>query len=113
MNYGVKTRTGDKVEGLIRTANELPTGYVTITEAEYNQGQSEFNKHPALIFDFGDRIFIQDSNESTQIDEVVIKQQQRAALRAMSIELDLKVRLGESTTQLQSEFDALKLTYQA
>lgn len=49
----------------------------------------------------------------TKIGEPTLKENQRAELKRMSIELDLMEKLEEDTTALQAEFDALETAYNA
>lgn len=111
MKYAVKHTRG-AVQGLIRFNDTLPSGFIEISEEVYNQGIAESLKHLALFFESGDQIFSSNTTLSAQIAASTEKAAQRAQLRIISIELDLKQRLGEPTEDLQAEFDDLKLLYE-
>lgn len=112
MQYLLKVVSG-AVQAIIELpdSESTPSGYITLTKAEYDLGVSSQNKDTFLLWDSENRTFSTDQslvNIKTAINTE--KSTVLAELRALSVDIDLYGKLGDSdkVTALQSEFDALK-----
>lgn len=113
MKYGIK-----HTAGAIEAISKFPTdvvaaGFTEITEAKYNEFIADFNSNPFCTYNDSINKIEKDAVTLSSEEALLTAKEMRLELLKMSNELDLKVRLGESTTTLQAEFDTLKTTYQS
>jgi hypothetical protein len=116
MKYLLKS-VDTKVKAIIalNDTQETPSGYITLTQPEYDLGLAAQKKDKLILWDSTARTF---STDQTTIDAALasgLKQIQLDELRALSSDIDLYTRLSESAkvSALQEDFDALKTAYQS
>lgn len=113
MKYGIK-HTAGVIEAISQFQDDVvPGAFTEITEAKYIAFVAKMKSNPFQTYDTGTDDLVQDIPALSAAQVAKQKNDLRDQLRALSIELDLQTRMGESTTATQASFDAKKAAYEA
>jgi hypothetical protein len=112
MKYGIKHDNG-KIIAITRFADDVVlAGFTEITKTKYDEFVGVLNDNPFSTYDTGANKVQGDSSKLSNAVSQQNKNKVRRELLLLSNELDLQTRMGEDTTDTQSEFDAKKLIYE-
>lgn len=116
--YGIKIASSEyesgrkKIEGIcVFKSGNLLSGFTEITEKNYldwTEGLTEFH-----YWDVAESTVAKDTEAEEETSEANLKTAQRERLKWLYFEIIFTDELGESTTVLQNEYDALLLEYNA
>lgn len=110
MIYGIKHDNG-KIAAITRFRGALPAGFDLITKAQYDSFIGIVSNNTFVSYNAAkESIDVDEAAESNLINSQQ-KENIKGNLRALSIEIDLLARMGESTVAKQTEFDALLIEY--
>ena len=111
MKYGIKHDSG-VIQAISKFPDDvLASGFIDLKKEVYDSFISQLAGNPFATYDVHNNALVLDAGALATATAADAKAKVRSRLKLMSIELDLMTRLGESTTDLQADFDALKVTY--
>lgn len=110
--YGIKHTSGVVSAITIFNDNIVAAGFLEITKAKYDEFIADFKSNPFITYDVSKNELSKDAIALADAQDELQRREIRLQLLELSNELDLQVRMSESTTATQAEFDALKTTYE-
>lgn len=110
MKYGIKHNNGT-IKAVTQFNGDIIAGFIEITKEKYDEFIEILNTKTYVVYDETKNVINIDSAKENAIQENFNKQILRSQLKQLSIEIDLKKKLEEDTTQIESEFNDLAVQY--